>query len=234
VPAILFNPGRAAWLPATGAAVSEPEVAAGEGVHPVLQNVSLRDLYIEMAYPALASGEEGSTVLLRSESGAALALAHDAARRWVWLAFDSASSNFGLHAAFPAFLNNTIRWLVAENVVVRAQPGTVRVALEGARVVSMDGSDVPLTSIGGQARFNADRPGIYTVVNADSRLRIAVNLLDRSVTEVNRSSLEAVAASAEKLAPESGTSLDWWTILLLLAAALLLFEWMSYNRRVTV
>jgi hypothetical protein len=233
-PAILFNPGRASWLPSTTSAVVEPEVSDWEGMHPVLQNISLRDLYIEAASPARPAADGDNTVLVGARSGGALVLAHDSARRWVWLAFDLSNSNFGLHAAFPAFLNNAIRWLAAENVVVRAQPGAVRIALADARVVAMDGTDVPVTAIGAQARFNADRPGIYTAVNADNRIRIAVNLLDRAVTEVNRSSLEAVSAGAAERAHESWSLLDWWTMLLLAAAALLLFEWITYNRRVTV
>lgn len=235
-PAVLFSPGNAAWIPSPSGVVAEPGIAVSETVHPVLQNISLRDLYIEKATPAQPGADTNDTVLLRTRGGGALALAHDGAQRWLWLGFDLEHSNFALHAAFPAFLNNAIGWLAGEPMIVRHQPGAVSIGLDKARVVAMDGSEPRLTTFDKETRFDADQPGIYTAVNADSRIRILVSVLDRDVTGVNTSRLAEIdpASRAQKDAREFRLPLDGWTMLLLLAAVLLILEWASFNRRVTL
>lgn len=235
-PAILFGPGNAGWLPVVAAATAEPEVAVSELRHPVLQNISLRDLYIEKGRTARRGVEKSNAVLLRSRGGGALVLAHDGARRWLWLGFDLEHSNFALHAAFPAFLNNAIQWLAGETTIVRRQPGAVSIELDKARVVAMDGSEPSLTSFGGALRFVADQPGIYTAVSADSRVRMLVSVLDRTVTEVNNSSLPPIDLATRTPNEDHAMRLplDGWMLLLLCAAALLIFEWATYNRRMTL
>lgn len=235
VPAILLNSGNAAWLPATAGTVSEPQVSGWDSAHPLLQNVSLRDLYIESAAALRPRAEAGNSVLLRAP-GSALALAHDVAPRWIWLGFDLEHSNFGLHAAFPAFLNNAIQWLVGESVLVRKQPGMVSIGFTGIRVFAMDGSEPPVTTFGAQSQFSADQPGIYTAVSTDERVRISVNVLDRKVSEVNRSRMHAPNPVTRVSDAASGLRLpfDGWTLLLLVAFVLLMFEWLTYNHRLTV
>ena len=81
-------------------------------------------------------------------------------------------------------------------------------------------------------------PGFYTAVSAQQRLRIAVNVLDRSTTEVNKSTLkpmvvEASTARSER-APAPMRRRDPWLLLLWAAVLLLAFEWWSWNRRVTL
>ena len=236
-PAILFNPGNAAWLPASAGTVAEPQVSDWDITHPLLQNVSLRDLYIESAALLRPRADISQAVFLRARSsGPALALAHDAVPRWIWLGFDLEHSNFGLHAAFPAFLNNAIQWTVGESVLVRKRPGIVSIGLTGIRVFAMDGSEPPLSAFGEQSQFSADQPGIYTAVSADQRVRIAVNVLDRKVSEVNRSRLQPQAPLSRDSggAPDLKLPFDGWTLLLLAALVLLMFEWLTYNRRLTV
>ena len=75
-------------------------------------------------------------------------------------------------------------------------------------------------------------PGFYTAITAQERLRIAVNVLDRKTTEVNRSGLAPAAGTDASPLPSSRP--DPWLILLLAALALLAFEWWSWNRRMTL
>ena len=64
-------------------------------------------------------------------------------------------------------------------------------------------------------------------------MRVAVNVLDPLVTAVNRSALARVpaaqpATNAAVLLPTP------WLAFLMMAVLLLLFEWWTYNRRLTV
>ncbi len=235
-PAILLNPDATPWLPATAGAVARPVLAGWAAEHPVLRNLSLRDLYIESARPARAAAQDDRQVLLRAPGDAALAVAHDAAARWVWLGFDLENSNFALHAAFPAFLNNAIEWLTGETAIMQARTGWVDIDLAGARVAAMDGSEPLIVRTRDDLRFLAGEPGIYTAVSADTRMRIAVNLFDRKVSELNRSRFEAVEAAAIASTGRERfvQALDGWMLMLLAAVALLTLEWVGYNRRLTV
>ncbi len=234
-PALLLGAGSAAdWLPKRAGVASFPEVASADGGHSILRDISMRDLYIERGNYLQPPTDAATTVLLRAGDNKALALAHNGALRWVLLGFDVARSNFGLLASFPLFLGNSINWLADEPEILRVQPGMVTVPFENARVVSMDGAEVPVVSVGDRSFFDAAQPGLYTAFGSDRPLRITVNLLERRISDVNRSALgdattaPDVAAAAEKL------PLGLSALLLMLAAALLFVEWLTYHRRITV
>ncbi|MGH8678242.1 MAG: hypothetical protein ACREUQ_07825, partial [Burkholderiales bacterium] len=234
-PSLLLRPTPAAWLPATGQEIAEPQIASWDGAHPLLDNISLRDLYIADATPARRGPMSDGKVLVGARGGEPLMMAQDGERRWVWLAFDLDHSNFALHAGFPVFLSNAIDWLAGEAHAVRAQTGSVRMPLARARVVAMDGSELAVDSVDGAIRFDAPEPGLYTAVTPNSRIRIAVNVLDHAVTRLNDSRLPAWGA--EPAAPQSGLlrlPVEPWSALLAIAACLLIFEWLSYNRRLTI
>jgi hypothetical protein len=232
VPALLVRPGRVAWLPDHGAEIVQPQVASWDGSHPLLENLSLRDLYIERAVPARAQADSLRT-LVASRGGTPLVLAEQSGRRWVSLAFALEDSNFALHAGFPVFLNNAINWMLSEPAVRNAGLGEVDLPQSTARVIGADGVEVGTVRIAGGLRFHATQPGIYTAVAPGERSRVAVSLLDPQLTAVNRSALPEASAALEHETMR-GRSFDPWTLLLLAALLLLGIEWLTYNRRLTV
>jgi hypothetical protein len=105
----------------------------------------------------------------------------------------------------------------------------------GARAVAADGNELPSQSIAGGSLFEVDAPGLFTVVSAHQRVRVAANLFDRRITEVNKSRLAQMKADADpSINANRSFAFDSWFALLLAAAMLLLFEWWSWNRRMTV
>jgi hypothetical protein len=69
------------------------------------------------------------------------------------------------------------------------------------------------------------------------RLRVAVNLASTERTSVNDSGLasdEIGAASTVSARAEPGPSEELWVFLLVLALLLLVAEWVTYHRRLTV
>ena len=122
-PSLLIGPQPVSWLPSSAGNVILPEVTTADARHPVLQNISLRDLHIEKANISRPPASPESTVLLHADGDKVLAVAYDGATRWVLLGFDTDDSNFGLLPGFPVFLGNTINWLADEPAIVRATPG---------------------------------------------------------------------------------------------------------------
>lgn len=231
-PALLVRPGRVAWLPERGVEVARPKVARWDGDHPLLENVSLRELYIEKAAPARAAAD-GPRPLAATATGAPLMLVQHGTRRWVSLAFALEDSNFALQPGFPVFLNNAISWLAGEPPAQRAGLGPVALPASALRVIGVDGAEVPMFVAAGVPQVDATRPGVYTVFTPRERTRIAVSLLDARLSEVNRSALPAVEPVTVQ---PVGAALPFglWRWLLLAALLLLVVEWFTYNRRLTV
>ncbi|MEO8003888.1 MAG: hypothetical protein ABI771_03210 [Betaproteobacteria bacterium] len=237
VPALLILPGRADWLPPPLREVAGATASTWNASHPLLENVSLRDLGIDRASVfdlkdragkaerALASTSDGSPLIIASEDGP----------RWVALGFALEESNFALHAGFPVFLGNALDWMTTEQGILARGLGVIELPLPGARVLATDGSEVPTQAIPGGSIFEVQSPGLFTAVSAHGRARVTANLLDGRVTDVNRSSLppfKPMQASAESV--RMPAAIDTWFVLLLLSALLLLGEWWSWTRRLTV
>lgn len=233
-PFLIIGPRPASWLPPSTGRVLLPEVTSADVRHPLLENISLRDLHIEKANVSRLPTNGETSVLLRADGNKVLALAHDGATRWVLLGFDADDSNFGLLASFPVFLGNTINWLADEPEILRATPGKVTVLFETARVFAMNGSELPVMAIDGDIHFDATTPGLYTVMGKDRPVRVAVNLLDRRISAVNRSALAPAPSDSSERSAVDELPVGLSALLLLIAAALLCVEWVAYHRRITL
>jgi hypothetical protein len=235
-PALLFRPNPVPWLPAPGKESTDVTVAAWDGAHPLLENLSLRDLVVERAVAArpASGGRERDVVLVSARGQVPLVVAHESAARWVSFAFGLEDSNFALHAEFPIFLGNALGWLAGEHAAFAAGLGVVEVPVVKARVVAPDGIELPAQAIPGGTVFEVTEPGMFTAVSASQRLRVVANLLDRRVTDINRSPLAPLQSLAIESAQAPRLPLDPWAALLLAAVLLLGFEWWTWNRRATV
>ncbi len=235
-PALLFRPNPVSWLPAPGKEVTDVTVAARHVAHPLLENLSLRDLVVERAVATQgANGARDRDVVLVSARGnLPLVVAHEGTARRVSFAFGLEDSNFALHAEFPLFLGNALDWLAGERGAFAAGLGVVEVPVQKARVVAPDGTELATQAVPGGTLFEVHEPGMFTAVSASQRLRVAANLLDRRVTDVNRSPLSPLRPSEIEPAQAARFPLDPWAALLLVSMFLLVFEWWTWNRRVTV
>jgi len=233
-PALLFRPTAVSWLPAPGREIADVTVADWDGEHPLLENLSLRDLVIERAVATRPASGARDSVLVSARGNVPLLVAHDGSARRVSLTFGLEDSNFALYAGFPLFLGNVLDWLAGEHGAFATGLGVVEVPVANARVVAPDGTELPVQAIPGRTLVEVTEPGIYTAVSASQRLRVAANVLDRRVTDVNRSPLAALQPAAIEPPRSTRFPLEPWMALLLAAALLLLFEWWSWNRRATV
>ena len=234
-PSLLFHPGKAGWLPTQAGELENPVVSAWDAAHPLMENISLKDLFVERAQKTVARKEGGDAVLIAAAGNQALAWVHEQGVRRIAFGFSLEQSNFALHAAFPVFLNNALNWMASEPTLVKAGLGTMELPLADARVVAADGSELSARAIPGGSLVEMTEPGFYTAVSAQQRLRIAVNVLDRRTTEINKSGFKPMVVEGSASMPaQRPLHLDPWLLLLLAAVVLLAFEWWSWNRRVTL
>jgi len=106
-------------------------------------------------------------------------------------------------------------------------------------VTDLEGNDIVAWPLSDRTVFLAEQPGLYTVAGeGDSRLRVAVNLASTERSSVNDSELasgEITAAASTVLAgAEPGPNDELWIVLLLLALVLVVAEWITYHRRLTI
>jgi len=241
-PALLFLPPNVAWLAPTLALVEDPEVSGWDRSHPVLRFVALEDLRIDRAARVSASASNGQRAgpeVVVGDRSLPLVLLSDEEERIVRVSFALEDSNFPLHPGFPIFLSNTLGWLMDEQIALTRAPGRVEVPIPGATVTDIEGNDVTAWPLSDRTVFMADQPGFFTLASDDDRrLRVAVNLASVERSSVNDSDLASAevvaAASTVVAAADPGPSDELWIVLLLLALLLVVAEWVTYHKRVTV
>ena len=229
-PALLFRPPRAQWLPASHGDVGATSVASWVRGHPITDGLSLRDVLAEHALAIQA--ESPAQVLAADANRRPLILASPSGLRWVEVAFALQDSNLPAQAGFPVFLSNVVDWMTGEPLALKSQPGEVRLPIAGATVVDLQGHAMSTRDALGATLVALDDPGLYAARAGERRLRVAVSVSDPSVTAVNASRLADQPAAPALQARRSNFAP--WRALLLAAALLLVLEWWSYNRRLTV
>ena len=247
-PSLLFLPPDAEWLARTLDVVEGPDVPGWDPAHPVLRFVALEDLRIDRAAriaapgPPSSAGDPGggpATEVVVGDRSLPLVVVSDQANRIVRVSFALEDSNFPLHPGFPIFLTNALGWLMDEEVALARAPGRVEVPLSMGAVTDLEGNDIVAWPLSDRTVFMADEPDLYTVLSeGDRRLRVAVNLASAERSSVNDSGLASgdmtVAASTALAGTEPGPSDELWIFLLLLALVLVVAEWFTYHKRLTV
>lgn len=231
-PVLLIRPSPQAWLPAIGAMRTAPQVESWLDGHPVLDNVSLRDVQIERSATFEANGTS-VLGLARDTGGASVIVASATPPRWIASGFAIEDSNFAGQASFPMFVVNALAWLLDEPPALARPLGLTSVPLARARVVGPGGYQKDTRFVPDATLFEADVPGVYAAEGEAGRFRVVANVLDPAVTNVNVSRIAPQPTGAADAVTPSGAP-EPWIALLLVAIALMLFEWWTYHRRITV
>jgi hypothetical protein len=163
-----------------------------------------------------------------------LILASETPVRFAVLTFALEDSNLPFQSSFPVFLSNAVSWLSGTEVVASSL-GTVAVAVRSGVVTDIEGQDVPSRTSGARTSFSPGAPGLYSVKGSEGGLMVSANLLSPRITAVNASVLEG--SEPGRPGAQSATTRgrgELWIGLVLFALALLLLEWWTYHRRLTV
>lgn len=231
-PALFIRPTARAWLPQpTGSELTKLSLAGTERPHPVMDHVSLDDVVVEKAI-ALT---RGASHVVAGTDDEPLILVGDAPVRFVDLAFALADSNFPFQSSFPVFLANTVGWLAGTEVVA-SNLGTVAVPVTRGVVTDIQGGKgVPARASGDRTSFAPAVPGLYAVKGSDREMVVSANLLSPRVSAVNDSVLKGQAPSpGVARATASSAFSELWVGLIVFALVVILVEWWTYHRRITV
>ncbi len=233
--ALLFHAGAVAWTTAPAAEAKRPEITRWDEAHPLAASVSWRDIKLERAalLPLDAAGARPLVIAKGASEGAVVSLASAGTRR-VEVGFALPESNLALQSGFPVFLARALDWLALQPEPQSSELGSVEVALANAQVTDLDGKSVSAVQAGQRTLFFADRPGVFTLSNGQGRLQVVVNLLEPHLSEINRSRFADAATPAPTALPVPRWPVELAMLLLLLAAILLVVEWITYSRRITV
>jgi hypothetical protein len=196
-----------------------------------MEHVALDDVVVERA--ALVS--RGAHQVVAGSDEEPLILVSETPTRFAMLTFALEDSNLAFQSSFPVFLSNAVSWLSGTEVVASSL-GTVAVSVRSGVVTDLEGQGVPSRTSGGRTSFSPGAPGLYSVKGSEGELMVSANLLSPRITAVNASSFAGGSESGrpEAASPEPRGRGELWVGLVLVALALLLLEWWTYHRRMTV
>lgn len=249
-------PRSTGFFTVTGTVDGPVPRAAGED-DPLLAHVSLGRGAVSILEAARLVTHPWARTVIVGEAGSEeiplLAAGEVDGQRVAVLAFDLRRSDLPLQVAFPLLLSNLVGWLAPgsagdlplqvaphDPVVLSLPPDTAE-----ATVTRPDGSRVRLVPQGGQVSFaDTAQLGVYQVAweappapgrgdgaAAEGEASFAVNLLASAESDVLPAPtlpLAGVEGGGDE-APQQARR-EWWRPLAWLALALLLIEWLVYNR----
>lgn len=241
---LFVGPLRSSPLFSVTGELQYPALRPVAGGDPLLQNVSVAEVNVlraaQIAKPAWAR------TVIESDGGPMLLAGEESGRRIAVLSFALHESDLPLQVAFPILLSNLAGYLLPGQggAAAQLQPGQPLVVpvppdASGVSVTPPGRRPVVVAPANGQAIFaDTDAPGVYQVAveragRPPLERAVAVNLSDPAEARVEprkqlpifQSGGRAVAASAER----AGRS-ELWRWLAGLALALLILEWLVYQR----
>jgi hypothetical protein len=227
-PALYLAPPPAPWLAQTGRDEVLPQWTVTEA-HPILSGVDPLTLDIARSRryeaPALKP-------VARSARGTPLVSVLDAPGvRGVLLGFSTADSNLTDVPAFPILVGNALDWLARPAAGEVRTPGPLDLPASTTRITAPDGQAVGLVRAGDRVLVRLRTPGLYLVEAGGSESVIGVNVGNPTIGNLSRTNLPA-DARATALATFAGGA--WWIYGVVLALALLVAEWWTWQRKLTV
>lgn len=225
--ALLFRPDKTPWLAAARTDARSPPISDWRRGHDLLDGVAWDDVKIGQALLMTELSADAQTLVNTAQG--ALVAASDGEARWVIAGFSPEDTNMSLRPALPVFLGHVLRWLTEVEPVLTVAPGSVRVPLADARVVSGDGTELEARPIAESTLFDAPRPDIYTAWSGKKKLRIVVSISDPRDADINVSRFDQHGSRDSGIAVAART--EPWVALAALALLLLLIEWAAWTRR---
>jgi Ca-activated chloride channel family protein len=235
-------PRSTAWFTVTGR-VDQPAARPVDRDDPLLSHVSLAEVSV-LETVRLTPRAWARTVVLGETDKDTVPLLLVGERdggRMAVLAFDLRRSDLPLQIAFPLLLANLTGWLVpgtGGDIPSQVSPGTaVSLALppdvEAVTMARPDGSTARLAVAQGQAVMaDTGQLGVYRLSWEDNQVQFAVNLFSSQESDVRPAEALPVsgAAGSQEAETQQQARHEWWRPLAYVALALLVGEWLYYQR----
>ena len=128
-----------------------------------------------------------------------------------------------------------MNWLTGRDVLTTSL-GQVTVPIARATVTDISGQNVAARFVGDETSFSPNGPGLFAVHGSGGTVMVAANLTSPRVSAVNDSMLGEASEShgAERYPIGAVSGSELWPLLVLVALVLLLVEWWTYHRGMTV
>lgn len=221
--------------------LTDPIITQVRKTHRLMRWITMKDVNIGAARKLRMAKED--EVVASSALGAPILFTRiDGERRMAGLSFDVRNSDFPLRVAFPVMLLNVIDWFRADDdsLVESYKTGeTWSIPIEGdareATVKTPAGESYTVPVYEGSAVVYGVETGFYEISAGEVQLRVAANLVDPTESTIAPNNLEfgttKVSRDTDSLVFDR-TEIWIWVVLLVML--LLMLEWITYNRRITV
>jgi hypothetical protein len=240
--------------------VTAPHITEVDEGHPVMRWVTLTDVFMDRSDAFAPDAARGESTLAFSVRDSIVAAKRDGKRKILAVGFSlpaqgrDSATDLPMRVAFPMLLVNALDWFAGDqtDLLTTYPTGTrERVPLDGvvgaseAEVRGPDGQLTRTPVIDGLATFYGSRVGYYDLAakapdgSVLARIELAANLASPEESDIAPSTkLTLGGAGGKQLAePEAfaiSHSQQLWIYLIVLAAGLILVEWITYHRRITV
>jgi hypothetical protein len=257
---LYFHPSGPASPIAVRGEVATPHITEVDEGHPVMRWVTLSDVFMDRSDAFAPDATRGESALAFSVRDPIIAAKRDGKRKILAVGFSlpaqgrDSATDLPMRVAFPMLLVNTLDWFAGDqtDLLTTYPTGTrERVPLDGvvgATEADVRGPDGKLTHtpvIEGLATFYGARVGYYDLAakapdgSVLARIELAANLASPEESDIAPSArLTLGGPGGKQLAePEAfaiSHSQKLWIYLIVLAAGLILVEWITYHRRITV
>jgi hypothetical protein len=217
-----------------------PTVTSVKRSHPLMRWITLKDLNIGSARKLKM---ERGDVRVASSFGTPLIVARAGDRRnLVALSFDVRDSDLPLRVAFPMLLFNLVDYFELDDAsyipnYVTGETWAIEMpeGVEEARVTNPRGETSRVPVFEGRAVFRGLHPGFYEIRTDRGTTPVAANLSDLRESDVSPGSIDVGEASQQKSADALFFDRrELWIWAVLAVFVLLIAEWWTYNRKITV
>jgi Ca-activated chloride channel homolog len=237
--------------------IANPRITEIDEGHPVMRWVTMSDVYMDKSSVFAPESKKGESTIARSVREPLIASKRDGRRKILAFGFSLPSmgrdgaTDLPLRVAFPMLLVNTLDWFAGDQTDLLTTYPTgsrERVPLDGvvgateAEVTGPDGTVTKTPVIDGLATFYGARVGYYDLAAKSAtgtvmaEIELAANLASPTESDIAPST-ELTLGGKRLEAPEAfaiSRSRKLWIYLVLIAMALIVMEWVTYHRRVTV
>jgi hypothetical protein len=257
---LYFHPSGPASPIAVRGEVAAPHITEVDEGHPVMRWITLSDVYMDRSDAFAPDAARGESALAFSVRDPIVAAKRDGKRKILAVGFSlpaqgrDSATDLPMRVAFPMLLVNTLDWFAGDqtDLLTTYPTGTrQRVPLDGvvgATEADVRGPDGQLTHtpvIDGLATFYGSRVGYYDLAakardgSVLARIELAANLASPEESDIAPSAKLTLGGSGGKQLAEPEAfaishSQKLWIYLIVLAAGLILVEWITYHRRITV
>lgn len=213
-----------------------------ESRHPLMRFMSdLEDTNIGVATKYRL--REGDRAVAWSNQVPLIVLGERAGGKFVALSFDLRASDLPLRVSWPVLLINTIDWIHGEDPAYLSSFKTgeswripVPAGAERAEIETPDHLTMTAPVIEGRAVLRGMRAGFYRVRAGGDAQIVAGNLVDANESQIGPRAFVGIngTRATAPIGGRVGVRRELWLYLLAGAVAIVMIEWLTYHRRVTV